>query len=131
MTFSALRGLGDCYPTGTDEYGELCAYVPPAPSAGTVYSSTTTTPQGNGSTGFNWGGFLSSITPTLANDATRIGQQAIATPGTSISPGGSVVVGGGMQSGVSSNAAQSITAMMPVILLGVGGLLLIMVMKRH
>lgn len=151
MTFSTLRGLGysDC---STGECEEIPDDPPPSSpvifagagggsGAGSAFPSMANNagiqqqqynsqfPQGNASTGFNWGGFFSGIIPTLANDATKLGQQAIASPGTVIGPSGQVITGGGMQSGVSSNAAQSITAMMPVILLGVGGLLLIMVMK--
>lgn len=151
MTFSTLRGLADCSPSGVDEYGDACAYFPTSdPNAtkvarGYLNSGGAETfqqylgvpnapggsyPTGSPSTGFNWGSFFTGLAPTLANDATKLGQQAIASPGTVIGPGGQVITGGGMQSGVSSNAAQSITAMMPVILLGVGGLLLIMVMKN-
>ena len=109
------------------------SYIDPTTGAYVNYDVKSTTggfvPSGTPATGFNWGGFFSGILPTIFNDATKIGQQAIASPGTVIGPGGTVVTGGGVQSGLPSTSAMNITAMMPLLLLGGAGLVLLMVAK--
>lgn len=142
MRFQTLHGLGDCQPSGLDDFGELCLYVPPATlnnpvvdALATNYINTPTgTLPGSGSVpsastvasgGINWGNLIG----TLANDATKIGQQAIATPGTVIGPNGQVISGGGVISSASSSTAMNLTALMPMLLLGGGALILLVVLK--
>lgn len=43
LGFYGVGRLGECYPTGTDEYGELCAYVPPSTQTGSGEGGPETT----------------------------------------------------------------------------------------
>lgn len=147
MMYHALRGIGD---DGSGEAGDEGSNIPGSPttyesptnSTGTIpnYFGFPTTPTqtspsvptGNASTGFNWGGFFAGIFPTIAADATKIGQQAIATPGTVITPQGTIAVGTaqGQPSIGSVGVTSSLSSMMPLLLLAGGAVVLVMIVKK-
>jgi hypothetical protein len=146
MRFDSLRGMGDdtvvnadgsvstVLPTLTTVNLPGSAFIDPTTGNYVDYSNPLTpvggtpsiysNPTGNASTGFNWGSFLTNI----AADATKLGQQAIATPGTLIGPSGQVAVGG-VNPGAIGISSATLSGLMPVLLIG-GGLLLVLMMAK-
>jgi hypothetical protein len=98
-----------------------------------VGGTPSTAPTGSAATGFNWGTFFSGLIPSLAADATKIGQQAIATPGTVLLPNGTVAVGtaaGQAVSFIPGISQAQLTSMMPYVLIGGGLLVAVMMLKK-
>lgn len=136
-TCVAYDDIGDCLQyeaSPSDVIGSVVGGASGSTPIPVLNPSPTVTPTGNASTGFNWGGWFASIFPTIAADATKIGQQALASPGTVITPGGTIAVGTaqGQPSLLQSMGFSSVgtTNLTPILLLGGGALLLVMAMKR-
>lgn len=87
-------------------------------------------PTGSASTGFNWGNFVASIFPTVANDATKLGQQALATPGTVLLPNGTIAVGTAQGQPSLAQTLGSSSSLLPILLIGGVGLVVIMMAKK-
>lgn len=125
---------------------ETPTYVPPAPTSvydpvtgdtidtrtGAIISgpvlgssgSAGNVPSGNPSTGFNWGSLFGSI----VTSASKLTQQAIATPGTTILPNGTVIAG--TPQGTSALVGtSSLSSLAPLLLLGGGAVVLVTLLK--
>lgn len=132
-------GMGDCMASGYDEYGDACAYYNPSgglilntagtgaplstdltgvistsPSGTTVATLPATTP----SNAFNW----ASLVSMLGADATKLTSQALATPGTTILPNGTIVAGtpqgtSAVSSGISSSTLIILACVVGAVLL--------------
>lgn len=129
----ALNGMGDCSPAGTDEYGELCAYIPPNvdTSAANAYINNPNISTGllpgtvqsqPSNSGINW----NSLFGNLIGAGTKLGTQQLATPGTTILPNGTVVTGTPQGTSALATGLGSSTGLIMIAGLGLVGLMLML-----
>lgn len=116
------RGMGQCDPS----VDPTCGLDTLTPIPGTQLDPTTlpgqlSTVPVSSSPGFNWSQFLSAAVPALAADATRVASIAELPYGSSLTPSGAVIGGpyGGFNLG----------SIMPLLLLGLGAVLVINVLE--
>lgn len=137
---SPIRGMGQCV-GGYDEYGDACTDFSPItsdPTATATANAYLNSPASSNaantanmpytgnlsppSSGFN----LNSLLTNLIGAGAKIGTQAIASPGTTILPNGTVVTGQGTSALLGSSSSLT-----PILLIAGLGLVVVMMSGRR